>query len=169
MDLYVESLIAPLRTAAGLDFFLFFTEIARAMPLTILLATTALFFWVHGLRSYAYALLLSVAGSELVSYLLKLLVARARPGYALLDESTFSFPSGHAVVGFSFFALFFFLVARKAESEMAANALRLAGIVFASLVALSRLYLGVHYATDVIAGSAIGIVACVLALRYVAG
>lgn len=84
---------------------------------------------------------------------LKFLVQRPRPeGFRLADASGFSFPSGHSMVAMAFFGLLIWMVWRTGRTR----AVRVgATTVFAALIVLigvSRIYLGVHYASDVLAG-----------------
>ena len=102
----------------------------------------------------------AVAGANLVSESMKLFFHRARPepwfGYSL--PSTYSFPSGHAFVSFCFF-LCLAEVLIRAEWPIAGKvAIWIAALACTLTIGLSRVYLGVHYPTDVLAGYAAGIV-----------
>lgn len=87
--------------------------------------------------------------------LIKNIVQRMRP-YLVLEElriiiprpSEFSFPSGHSAASFAAAASFYRLLPKK---------LGVPAIVLAALIAFSRLYVGVHYPTDVLAGALMGI------------
>lgn len=70
-----------------------------------------------------------------------------------------SFPSGHAQTAFTFAHVFAFLVSRSALSEGVRRNLRVAFYAIATLVAISRVYVGAHFPLDVVAGAFIG-VAC---------
>ena len=89
--------------------------------------------------------------------LLKELVARPRPDPAgwLVEESTYSFPSGHANASMIFWVALLILVGRVLilqDNRFAAVLLRIVFAIFAVLVGLSRPYLGVHYPSDVLGG-----------------
>jgi len=83
---------------------------------------------------------------------LKALVHRPRPqpffGYP--QPNTYSFPSGHALISLCFYLAL-------AEIEGRKRAWRLAAVLFAVAIGLTRIYLGVHYPTDVAAGFATAI------------
>lgn len=110
----------------------------------------------------------SVIGSVIISNSLKLLFARPRPDLwqALVTESTFSFPSGHAIAS-STLALSTSIVLWRSKWRWSAIAV---GAVYVALIGFSRLYLGAHYPSDVLAGWLVStcwvlIVAGVMSLR----
>lgn len=92
----------------------------------------------------------SVIGSVIISNSLKLLFARARPDLwqSLVAESTFSFPSGHAIAS-STLALSVSIILWRTKWRWSAVTV---GVLYVVLVGFSRLYLGAHYPSDVLAG-----------------
>jgi undecaprenyl-diphosphatase len=111
----------------------------------------------RGLYREAAAVALSLGGAMLISDLVKLLVSRPRPPVEHLQAvSGSSFPSGHATQASAFW-LSLVLALRAAGAARALT--RLASVIAAVLVsgvAFSRVYLGVHYPSDVIAGVLLG-------------
>jgi undecaprenyl-diphosphatase len=102
------------------------------------------------------AVLMTAAGAG-VQAILKMLVARPRPDMAnwLVEETTYSFPSGHASVSMIFWVALLILAGRmllRRKGRRAALFLRVPLAVFATLIGLSRNYLGVHYPSDVLGG-----------------
>jgi membrane-associated phospholipid phosphatase len=98
-------------------------------------------------------LALAVGGGVGLNALLKLAFERARPHMEdpLLILDSYSFPSGHAAAATVFYGvLAAFLVSRTWRHDLRALAVAMA-ILATSLVALSRVYLGVHYVSDVVA------------------
>lgn len=91
--------------------------------------------------------------ATLLNLLLKTLIQRPRPeGYRLVAESGFSFPSGHSMVAMAFYGLLIWMVWRY-EKDALVHRLGVIGFgLVIVLVGLSRIYLGVHYASDVLAG-----------------
>jgi undecaprenyl-diphosphatase len=110
-----------------------------------------------GLRREAFAVALSLAGAMLLSDVVKLLVSRPRPPVEHLQTVTgSSFPSGHATQASAFW---FSLVLALASAGVAPLVTRVAAglaLVLVVAVALSRVYLGVHYPGDVLAGVLFG-------------
>lgn len=96
----------------------------------------------------------------ILNNVLKLIIHRPRPTETMLltYESSYSFPSGHSMMSMIFYGLIIYYVIKFINKRLLRNSLvaLLSLIIFS--VGLSRIYLGVHYATDVIAGFIIGAV-----------
>ncbi|WP_082672554.1 phosphatase PAP2 family protein [Luteimonas abyssi] len=130
--------------------FLFFSEIGYAwgvVPADIVLVAVLL--WRRRFRAGVFAAA-ALAGSGLLNMATKRLFARDRPALweSIAPEATYSFPSGHAMGSMSL-ALVLILLAwptRWRRWVLAAMA------VFVPMVGLSRVYLGVHYPSDIVAG-----------------
>ena len=102
--------------------------------------------------------LISVALADFACSWLKAVTARPRPCQALEGvrlivscPSSFSFPSSHGATSFAFMTPYFVLARRFLQTRWLALL-----FVAASLIALSRAYLGVHYLSDIVAGAALG-------------
>ncbi|WP_437882713.1 bifunctional DedA family/phosphatase PAP2 family protein [Pseudomonas sp. LRF_L74] len=94
---------------------------------------------------------------------LKMLFNRARPEVLLQPLETFSFPSGHSSGAFAFFLALGLLAGRGQPARMRLTWLLLAGLP-ALAIALSRVYLGVHWPTDILAGSLLAGTVCAATL-----
>jgi undecaprenyl-diphosphatase len=104
-------------------------------------------------HKYAIMVLTMVLSSLLLGWLLKPTFHRIRPPYPLVTGAGgYSFPSGHALGGFIFTGVLIYLVWKTQKSIRLKCMLSLLLIIFGMLIGLSRVYLHVHYATD-IAGS----------------
>jgi undecaprenyl-diphosphatase len=119
-------------------------------------AVLALAFLVRGWHRGAVLVIVTMAGAGLLDTLLKLTFARDRPaaffGYPL--PVSHSFPSGHAFFAGSFFGGLAVLVSGRARSGALRAAIWVSAIALILLIGLSRVYLGVHYPSDVLAGYA---------------
>jgi undecaprenyl-diphosphatase len=101
--------------------------------------------------------------------MIKDLVMRTRPADALIAAHGFSFPSGHAtaIAIFSVLAIYFF--ARKINNLILRETYIVSVILITVLVGVSRIYLGVHWLSDVVAGFSLGLfftTLVILAIRY---
>lgn len=105
----------------------------------------------------------TLLGTAVANQTLKLLLARARPEVLLEPLHSFSLPSGHSSASFAFFLVLGVLAGRGQPAR-----LRLTWLLLASLpalaIALSRVYLGAHWPTDIIAGALLAIGVCALSL-----
>lgn len=114
-------------------------------------------FWRRGARTRAASLAASVAGADAIWSVDKLLVDRARPPLAHLESTTSSgFPSGHATQATAFFLALLITLAPAARSRGLIWLLTVTAVLLILGVAASRVYLGVHYPSDVIGGMLLG-------------
>ena len=122
----------------------------------IVLAVCA-YLYLARMRSAALFVLVSVLGGTLLSTVLKLGYNRPRPDLTTMSEQfTASFPSGHAMLSAVTFLTLGALLARLAPTRRL-QVLSLGGaLLLTLLVGLSRLYMGVHYPSDILAGWCLG-------------
>ena len=97
--------------------------------------------------------------TTLLNQLLKYIIQRPRPeGYRLIAESGYSFPSGHSMVSMAFYGLIIYLIWKMVKNKKIKYiSCGVLGLLI-PMIGFSRIYLGVHYASDVIGGFAISIV-----------
>jgi membrane-associated phospholipid phosphatase len=109
-------------------------------------------------RYWLIALLTAVPGGLVLNVLLKHTFARARPQFAepLLELSTYSFPSGHAMAATVLYGFVACHAARHARSWSGRVMPFVLALLMVATVAFSRMYLGVHYLSDVVAATAEG-------------
>ena len=94
-----------------------------------------------------------------INKIIKNLVRRERPDqiYHLIKQGGYSFPSGHSITSMFVFGMLIYLVRVNVQNRKAANVLTVIIAVPMVCIGLSRIYLGVHYPSDVLAGWALGI------------
>jgi membrane-associated phospholipid phosphatase len=149
--------VAAQRTAVLTGVARMITWAGSAFLLVPLALVACLAFARAGLRREALAIVLSLGGAMLISDWVKLLVSRPRPPVEHLQAVTgSSFPSGHTTQASAFwFSLVLAMPATKASSKLTRVAAGLALLIVLA-VAASRVYLGVHYPSDVVAGMLLG-------------
>lgn len=102
-------------------------------------------------------LIISVAGSAGTVYIIKNLVGRARPNetFQAYLETGFSFPSGHATMALALYGFVAWILWHNASTVFWRVALPTAAAIIVGTIGFSRLYLGLHWASDVLAGFAL--------------
>ena len=106
--------------------------------------------------------------SLLLMFLLKFYFQRDRPLLPVIGEAKgFSFPSGHALISVVFYGLFIHAIWHEIKIKWLRILLVCILSILILLIAFSRIYLRVHYASDVIAGIAVGFIWLVLSLRMI--
>ena len=96
--------------------------------------------------------------STLLNQILKHIVQRPRPiEFRIIDESGYSFPSGHSMVSTAFYGFLIYLIYKNVKNKYLRNSLMIILSILIILIGTSRIYLGVHYTSDVIAGFLISI------------
>ncbi|WP_191566151.1 phosphatase PAP2 family protein [Metabacillus idriensis] len=115
-------------------------------------------------------LIVTVSGASLLNYFLKWMFKRDRPTLnPLIVEDGYSFPSGHSMVSFSFIGILAYLLTIMVNHNALKLLIMVSFLIIVFLIGLSRIYLGVHYPSDVIAGFAAGgawLVICIVALKF---
>jgi undecaprenyl-diphosphatase len=120
----------------------------------MLIAAALLWRWTHTLRA-PFLLLFAMAGSAALTYGVKALVERKRPGITFVlgpVDTGFAFPSGHTLNSTVFWGMVAGLVWAGLRSTAARIAVATAAFLLSIGIGLSRVYLGYHWATDVLAG-----------------
>lgn len=133
--------------------------LALTLPLVILLPD----------KAYRIPLFLNLSITVLLNMGLKSIFTRPRPVDVLhlAVESGYSFPSGHTMAAACFYGFLIYLVWRMCTSKALRNALTVLLSLIIALVAASRVYLGVHYFSDVLAGVCISVCYLVIFTSFV--
>ncbi len=108
-------------------------------------------------RTIALPVSTAVTLSTLLNMVLKQLFARERPDILrLISETSYSFPSGHAMINATLYTMLIIMVFKFIKSRSRRLALAVPCALLAVLIGFSRIYLGVHYAGDILGGWIIG-------------
>jgi membrane-associated phospholipid phosphatase len=134
----------------------FFASRQFLTPAALLLI--AYFVFVRKHRWYSLKVPVVALGSITLNVVLKFFFDRERPLMPLVEASGLSFPSGHSMVAASFYGLIIYLVWQNVQPKALRNVLVGFLVVFVILIGFSRVYLRVHYATDVLAGFSAGFI-----------
>lgn len=121
---------------------------------------------------YLAVWLAGLVGGELLNLGLKQYFSRPRPVFSdpLVTEAFYSFPSGHAMLSIIAYGLLAYFVVDKLHRRRVKGIVIALAVVFVVMIGFSRLYLGVHFFSDVVAGFLAGgawLFACITALAYI--
>ncbi|MFF2448166.1 phosphatase PAP2 family protein [Neobacillus sp. NPDC058068] len=132
----------------------FFTLIGST-PVVIILCIFLIFFLYKVLhhRLELILFIFAILGSAVLNQILKHFFHRVRPNFhRLIEISGYSFPSGHAMNAFTVYAILSFLLWRHIPSRWGRSVLIIFSVFMVLAIGVSRIYLGVHYPSDIIGG-----------------
>lgn len=147
--------LASKRSEPGEDVFTGITTLGNVEFVVTAVSTTVVALYLSKKRKYIIPLLATIAGAELVTHISKLTLNRSRPLFGLVETTTSSFPSSHATIAISFYGFLGYILYRELSERYQALVVILSTIAIL-LIGFSRLYLGVHFVSDVVVGYLIG-------------
>ncbi len=104
-------------------------------------------------RQQAFLLITVIAGSVLFNSILKSYFKRERPQiHRIMDANGFSFPSGHSMMAFALYAIIAYIAWRNVKTTVGRIVLFLSATFMITMIGTSRIYLGVHYPSDIVGG-----------------
>ena len=120
-------------------------------PITII--GFILLFFVYRYRDQAFLLVTVVVGTVILNGLLKAYFKRERPEiYRIMDATGFSFPSGHTMMAFSLYTIIAYILWRNVKTTLYRVLLILFTTFMIVIISIGRIYLGVHYPSDIVGG-----------------
>ncbi|MDR7240564.1 phosphatase PAP2 family protein [Neobacillus drentensis] len=146
----IQGLESPLLTKV----MKFFTFIGSTPVVIVLIILLIIFLYkVLNHRLELILLISAIIGSAVLNQILKQIFHRIRPNFhRLIDISGYSFPSGHAMNAFTVYVIISFLLWRHIPSKWGRSLLICISTVMILAIGISRIYLGVHYPSDIIGG-----------------
>ncbi|ARF17337.1 phosphatase PAP2 family protein [Sporosarcina ureae] len=104
-------------------------------------------------RAQAVLFAIALAGTGILNQVLKFVFKRERPDFhRLIDISGYSFPSGHTMMAFSFYTILAYIVWRNVVNSGSRVAIIFLATMMIIMIAVSRIYLGVHFPSDIVGG-----------------
>lgn len=104
-------------------------------------------------RAQALLLVVVIVGTVVLNSLLKLYFKRERPEiHRILDATGFSFPSGHTMMAFSLYAILGVIIWRNLKTTSRRFMVIFLAVFMTLMIGLSRIYLGVHFPSDIVGG-----------------
>lgn len=170
LDAYLATWLHAHAVPPVTQFMLGISALNGVAGISILTVLLALFFVWKRQWYWLLALVLAVPGGMLLNVLVKLAFHRARPSFSdpIVALSSYSFPSGHTVASTLFYGMLAGFLMPRAKSAKQRVAILFAALLMVILVGFSRIYLGAHFLSDVVAGFAEGLAWLALCLVAVA-
>lgn len=133
----------------------FITNLGGAM---FLIGTTAILCIIMKNEKIGIAIIFNLGIVTILNQLLKRILQRPRPEeFRIIKESGYSFPSGHSMISMAFYGFLIYLIYKNVKNKyLKWSLITVLGILIIS-IGVSRIYLGVHYTSDVVAGFLIAI------------
>lgn len=162
-DQKILDALFAIRTPYLNTLFLYITALGNTSIVLLFLLLSSVFIYKKGKR---FELKVILASSPLAlggTFFIKDFVLRPRPyaGFSLVSESSYSFPSAHSVIAVTGYFLVLWTMASCVKNKTLGMVLRVLSVVVCVALAFSRMYVGVHFPSDVVCGVLIGIGAIV--------
>jgi undecaprenyl-diphosphatase len=155
IDVWIYQHITNIYTPFLNKFMIFISSINNTNQLVFIVAIILFFLNYYKLYTEMIFFTISMIGNSLIFLLIKEIIQRERPISQLIEISGYSFPSGHATLSTTLaFSLYLILRDRIKYKKL----LLITCIIFPILISFSRVYLCVHYLSDIIAGIALGLI-----------
>ena len=150
IDDAVESFAIGIRNEKLTSIMIYITNISRAY---FLISISIILLFLLKNKKHALLIIINLTCVFLTSQIFKRIIRRARPdGENLIGAFGYSFPSGHAMVSLAYFTFILYLINKKVKSKTRRIILTVINYLLILSIGFSRIYLGVHYTSDVIAG-----------------
>ena len=125
--------------------------------IALLTITIALLLFLKN-KKIGIAIAINLIVATILNLVLKHIVQRPRPTeYRMISETGYSFPSGHSMVSMAFYGFLIYLIYKQVENKKLKWGLIIALSILIVTIGISRIYLGVHYTSDVLAGFTISV------------
>ncbi|MEO6077718.1 MAG: LssY C-terminal domain-containing protein [Candidatus Andersenbacteria bacterium] len=157
-DVRVENLLYAFRSGPATTFFLWITMLGNWVVAAGALVSASILLFIWRKDRFIIPLWVAVVGSQVAGLIGKFELHRPRPsGVAIYTEQSFSFPSGHSIFAVALYGFLTYIVVRYARRWRSKIYLAFTGVTIIFLIGLSRLYVGVHYFSDVWGGYLLGL------------
>jgi len=144
------------------------TNLGGTIGLFSIALVTSLGLFLFHKRKEGIAVTLNLMISSVSYVILKNIIQRPRPPVEerLIEETAYSFPSGHSTNNMAFYVLLICFVYQNIKNKKLRNGISIGLGVIPIIIGFSRVYLRVHYISDVVAGFCLGIICVILFMSY---
>lgn len=166
-DKSVALFVGSHQTQKLTELFLFITNFANPQSLVSIVVAVVLLFWLFNKREHLLQFVSSIFIAGVVIWVVKNLIARDRPMGGIIQETGHSFPSGHSLISAVMFSVLIYIGKRYIKQSWLRYSFIAFMIIAMLSIGLSRVYLGVHYMSDVIGGFLIGFILSAISILIV--
>lgn len=146
---------------------LFMTIITRLGNFISVVAILLVLLLLYKNKKTVYYIIINMISIFLLNDFIKHIIHRSRPvGYNLINESSYSFPSSHTMCSTILFSFLIYLVYKNVNNKIFKYLLMVLLFIILMLICISRVYLGVHYLSDVVGGLSISIIYMMIFLMF---
>lgn len=164
IDETAYELIIKLMSNGTTNFMLFMSHLGSAITLIVLVIA---FILLMKNKTNSKFIAINLILVFLLNKLLKWAIARPRPEVLkIVQENGYSFPSGHSMVATGFYGFLIYMIYKNIKNKKVKYSLITLLSILILLIGISRIYLGAHYATDVIGGWIIGSIYLAFFIKY---
>lgn len=157
VDTFVDRLVGRIRTDLGNRAFLWITELGSAPTFLAVGLVAAMFLLIERRLNFVPALWTTLLGAQATTWIGKYAINRTRPEFLdIATAVTPSFPSGHATAAMAVYGFLAYIAVRRVRSPRVRFEVIYWTSILITLIGLSRIYLRVHFLTDVLSGFLVG-------------
>jgi len=155
LDYFVSNLTQKMWNPTANSFFIFLGNYSKGIMIFIAIVV-AVFLYTQKKKSHSLVLILTLVFGEVLKETLKFIIQRGRPTIQLVQETGYSFPSGHTIFSIILFSFLIYFYKDETRNKTRKFIFVLVNVFLILLVGFSRIYLNVHWFSDVIGGYALG-------------
>ncbi len=162
-DTAIYNLVRSLESDFFDKYFVFVTKFGNEIVVVVVVLLLMILFrnrngWLLGILA---------ANSALTNQIIKHIIKRPRPDVLkLIKQGGYSYPSGHSMIAIAVYGYLLYYVIKRVQNKYLKYLLSFLLVILILSVGISRIYVGVHYATDVMVGFILAIVEVMLVINY---
>ena len=157
LDLLLNMLTPQIRTTFLTSLSILIDTIFDLIPMIGISILLSVFLWRRYCKKFALFFSITILVDALVVLILKETIKRARPLNGIIPKTDFAFPSGHTADAVIFFGFLTYLIMQKSKSRTIKGIAICISAFMILLIGFSRIYLNIHWLTDVIGGLGLGL------------
>lgn len=166
IDFWIANFVQNIRSEILTKFFKAITYLGEWKWIFVAILILVITFIIKKYWQHLILLIAATLGSEIFIYSIKHLIKRTRPSFlSIILENDFSFPSGHSLIAISFYGILTYFLSQKFYKKWQKIIIWTSVGFLIIMISFSRIYLGVHWFSDVIAGIIAGLIWLIIIIK----